>query len=413
LFIHGFGATETGPVLFYFTDPEMRLPDNTVPLGYVAEDAEVLSLDENDAEVGNNRTGEIAVKSPYLACGYWRQPERTQAVFRPDPAGGEARIYHTGDLGHRLPDGCFEYLGRRDWQVKIRGHRIEVVEVERALLEIPAVAEAVVMPWEFQEGDTRLVAYLVPAKDSGVAVNEAQHFLQAKLPGYIVPSTFVRLDALPLTPSGKTDRRTLPSANQAGPMLEESFVAPHTPGEQQVAEIWSTLLGLERVGIHDHFFELRGHSLLSMQLFSRILEALHVEVPLVRFFDTPTVAALASSITGALQAEQGQLAAGIMPAPREQALPASIAQEPIWALDQVLQGLPLFNILYVMRRQGICHVAILQHSCDEIIRRHEALRTTPAAVEGGLTQIIAPTLNVPVTVVDLHTLPPPERESEA
>ena len=137
-FINGFGAAETpGPVLLYFVNTEMRLPDNKVPLGYVVEGAEVLLFDENGEEVGNNRMGEIAVKSCYLALGYWRQPERTRTAFRPDPSGGDARIYYTGDLGRWLPDGCLEHLGRKDWQVKIRGHRIEVVEVERALLEIP------------------------------------------------------------------------------------------------------------------------------------------------------------------------------------------------------------------------------------------------------------------------------------
>jgi amino acid adenylation domain-containing protein len=413
LFIHGFGATETGPVLDYFVDMKMQLPDVNLPLGYVAEGAEVLLLDENGAEVGNNRMGEIAVKSRYLALGYWRQPELTQAVFRPDPSGGEARIYLTGDLGRRLPDGCLEHLGRKDWQVKIRGHRIEVVEVERALLEMPAVAEAVVMSREFQERDTRLVAYFVPAKDSGVTVNEIRRFLQAKLPGYMVPSAFVQLHALPLTPSGKIDRRALPSPNQARPVLEEPFVAPHTPIEQQVAASWSDLLGLERVGIHDNFFELGGHSLLATQLVSRLCEAMNVEISLRSFFETPTVAGLASSINTALQGEQGQQATAIMPVLREQALPASIAQEQIWIVDQVFQGLPLFNILYAMRLQGMCHVAILQQSCDEIVRRHEALRTTFATVEGRLVQVIAPTMSVPVMVVDLRALPTPERESEA
>src|SRR5215510_10650639 len=167
LFVHGFGATETGPVLLYFVDTEMPLPDgNKVPLGYVTEDAEVLLFDENGAEVGNDRMGEIAVQSRYLALGYWRQPELTQAVFRPDPRGGDARIYYTGDLGRRSPDGCVGYLGRKDWRVKIRGHTIEVVEVERALLEIPAIAQAAVMPWEFHDRDMRLVAYFVPVKDA-------------------------------------------------------------------------------------------------------------------------------------------------------------------------------------------------------------------------------------------------------
>jgi amino acid adenylation domain-containing protein len=414
LFIQFFGAAETpGPVLLYFVDAEIQLPDNKVPLGYVAEGAEVLLFDENGEEVGQNRIGEIAVKSRYLAFGYWRQPELTQAVFRPDPSGGDARIYLTGDLGRRLSDGCLEHLGRKDWQVKIRGYRIEVVEVERALLEIPAIAEAAVMPWEFQDRDARLVAYLVPAQDASVTVSELRRLLQAKLPEYMVPSAFVRLHALPLTPSGKIDRRALPSPNQAMPVLEEPFVAPRTPVEQQVAASWSELLGLGRVGIHDNFFELGGHSLLAMQLISRLREAMHVEISLLRFFETPTVAGLAHCIETALQGDQGQQATAIMPAPREQALPASIAQEQIWIVEQVLQGLPLFNILYAMRLRGMCHVAMLQQSCDEIIRRHEALRTTFAPVDGRLVQVIAPTLSVPVTVVDLRALPTPECESEA
>jgi amino acid adenylation domain-containing protein len=412
LFIHGFGATETGPVLNYFIDPKTQLPDGTVPLGYVADDAEVLLLDENDAEVGHNRIGEIAVQSRYLARGYWRQPELTEAVFRPDPAGGEARTYYTGDLGRRLPDGCMEHLGRKDWQVKIRGHRIEVVEVERALLEIPTVAEAVVMAQEFPGRDTRLVAYYVPAQDAGIAVNEVRHLLQAKLPGYMVPSVFVPLTALPLTPSGKIDRRALPSPSQARPMLEEPLVAPRTPIEQQVADSWADLLGLERVGIHDDFFALGGHSLLATQLLARLRELLHVEVSLPSFFETPTVGGLAHSIETALQWEQGQQAAAIAPVPREQALPASITQEQIWIVDQVFQGLPLFNILHATRLRGICDVAMLQRSCDEIIGRHEALRTTFAVVEGRLVQVISPTLSVPLTVVDLRALPTPEREVE-
>jgi amino acid adenylation domain-containing protein len=412
LFVHGFGGTEIGSVLFYFVDQRMRLAENKVPLGYAVEDAEVLLLDEDGAEVGNDCIGEIAVKSRQLALGYWRQPERTQAVFRPDPSGGDARVYLTGDLGRRLPEGCLEHVGRKDWQVKIRGHRIDVVEVERALHEMPGITEAVVKPWEFQDSDTRLVAYFVPMKDAGVAVNGVRRFLHAKLPEYMVPSAFVRLDALPLIPNGKVDRQALPAPNQSRPELSTAFVASRTTVEAVLAGIWAEVLGVRPVGIHDNFFELGGHSLLATQLISRLREATHVEVSLLSFFETPTVAGLANSMETALQGEQGQQASTIKPVPREQVLPASIAQEQIWVVDQVLRGLPLYNILYAMRLQGICHVAILQQSCDEIIRRHEALRTTLTAVDGRLVQVIAPPLSVPVTVIDLRTLPTPERESE-
>jgi amino acid adenylation domain-containing protein len=297
LFIHGFGGTETGPVLLYVVDKEMRLPHaHKVPLGYATEDAEVLLFDENGEEVGDDRVGEIAVKSRYLTLGYWRQPEHTRAVFRPDPSGGDARIYHTADLGRRLPDGCLEHLGRKDWQVKIRGHRIEVAEVERALLEMPAIAEAVVMSWEFNEGDARLVAYVVPEENSVIAVHELRCFLQAKLPEYMLPSTFVLLHALPLTPNGKIDRQALPPPNQSRPELETPFVAPRTAVETVLTGIWAEVLGVERVGIHDDFFELGGHSLLATQVVSRLHGVFRVELPLRSILEAPTVAALAEQI---------------------------------------------------------------------------------------------------------------------
>jgi amino acid adenylation domain-containing protein len=296
LLIHGFGGTETGLVLLYFVDTQMWFPNNKVPLGYVADDTEVLLVDENGGEVDEGSIGEIAVKSRYLALGYWRQPDLTQAVFRSDPSGGNTRIYHTGDLGRWLPDGCLEHLGRKDWRVKIRGHRIEVVEVERALLEIPAVAEAVVMSWEFEDRDTRLVAYFVPGKDSSLTVNEMRRFLQAKLPEYMVPSAFVQLDALPQTPNGKVDRQALPAPHQSRPELATAFVAPRTAVETALAGIWAEVLGAERVGIHDNFFELGGHSLLATQVMSRLPGTFHVELPLRSLFEAPTVAALAEQI---------------------------------------------------------------------------------------------------------------------
>jgi len=270
LFIHGFGGTETGPVLLYFIDKETQFTGNNVPLGYGVEDTEVLLLDANAEEVGNDRIGEIVVKSRYLALGYWRQPELTRVVFRPDPSGGDVRLYHTGDLGRRLPDGTLEHLGRKDWQLKIRGHRIEVAEVESALLDIPAVAEAVVMPWEFQEKDTRLVAYFVLAQDATVTVNEVRRLLQAKLPEYMVPSAFVPLDTLPLTPNGKADRRALPTPDWSRSALENAFVVPRTPWGVLLAETWQCVLEADRVGVYDNFFDLGGHSLGSMWVIDRV-----------------------------------------------------------------------------------------------------------------------------------------------
>jgi acyl-coenzyme A synthetase/AMP-(fatty) acid ligase len=207
----------------------MQFSEKRLPLGYVADGAEVMVCDDRGEDVGETGIGEIAVKSRYLAVGYWRQPELTQAVFRPDPSGTDARIYAMGDLGRRVSDGGLEYLGRKDWQVKIRGYRIEVREVERALLDMPAITDAVVIPWEAPERDPRLVAYVVPASAAGVTVSEMRRVLRATLPEYMVPSAFVRLPALPLTPGGKIDRRALPEPDVAMLLPEERFVRRRFP----------------------------------------------------------------------------------------------------------------------------------------------------------------------------------------
>ena len=185
------------------------------------------------------------------------------------------------------------------------------------------------------------------------------------------------------------DRRALPVPSPLRPALEDLYVAPRTPIEQQVAAIWCHLLGLERVGIYDNFFELGGHSLLAMQLLSRVHDATHVEVSLFSFFETPTVAGMAAIIETADRTEQGLQASAIVPVPREGTLPASIAQEHFWLFDQALPGLPLFNIPYVVRLVGTLNVAVLEQSFNEILRRHEALRTTFATVDGQLVQVIA------------------------
>jgi acyl carrier protein len=199
-------------------------------------------------------------------------------------------------LGRLLPDGCLEHLGRIDFRVKIRGHTIEVAEVERLLLGHEAIKAAVVTAQQSSSGDQRLVAYLVPTQLPSPSLGALREFLQQKLPDYMVPSAFVTLEALPLTPNGKVDRRQLPTPDWSRPQLTEPYVAPRTPIETALANIWAEVLGLAHIGIHDNFFELGGHSLKATQLMSRVLRALGVELPLRQFFETPTVAGLALAI---------------------------------------------------------------------------------------------------------------------
>jgi amino acid adenylation domain-containing protein len=295
-FVNGLGTTETGTICLYFVDQHTQLSGSIVPAGYATVGTEVLLVDEHDQMVEDNSMGEIVVRSRYLALGYWRRPDLTQAAFMRDPAGGELRCYRTGDVGRWRPDGSLEHLGRKDLQVKIRGYRIECAEIETALMHLPAVKEAVVMRREEPGSDPFLVAYIIPASTPAPSVSTLRHALSEALPDYMVPSSFVILNALPLTPTGKVDRRALPAPSSARPALECAFVAPRTPIEAELVRIWAEVLGLEQMGIHDHFLELGGHSLLATQIVSRVRDLFHVDVPLRSLLEAPTVADMAMVI---------------------------------------------------------------------------------------------------------------------
>ncbi|MGD1020131.1 MAG: amino acid adenylation domain-containing protein [Verrucomicrobiia bacterium] len=358
--------------------------------------------------------GELYIGGAGVARGYLNRPELTAEKFVPDPFRvlPGARMYKTGDLARYRPDGNIEFLGRADHQVKIRGFRIELGEIEAALGQHPAVREAVVVAREDAPGEKRLVAYVVPEREPLPTTTDLRNFLKEKLPEYMVPAVFVLLDALPLMPNGKIDRRALPSPDRSRPELDKAFVAPRTSTEESLAEIWAQLLNIERVGIHDNFFDLGGHSLLATQLVSRIREGFQVEIPLRRLFEVPTVAGLAESVEAARQAGQNLLAPPILPVPRTGNLALSFAQQRLWFFDQLEPGLSAYNIPAAIRLKGPLNLAALEQSLNEIIKRHESLRTTFGKVEGRPTQVIAPTLTIQLPVVDLRKLPANERETE-
>ena len=303
LIVHNIASTESGIFAQFPIERTTQIPGATIPVGYAVQDKEILLLDPDIDPAGGGRVGEIAVKSRYVALGYWRQPDLTAQAFLPDPEGGERRIYRTGDLGRLAPDGCLTPLGRKDTRTKIRGFRIELGAVEAALLEGGAVKEAVVMVREDRPGDHRLTAYIVPAGRPAPTGDALRRLLAPTLPAQMIPSTFVTLGNLPLTPSGKVDRNALPAPDRARPDLDTSMVAPRTPIEAQLAAIWQEVLGLERVGIHDGFFDLGGNSLLASRIVARALQAFRVELPLRSLFEAPTVAAMAAAI-----AERGRTA---------------------------------------------------------------------------------------------------------
>jgi amino acid adenylation domain-containing protein len=292
LLVNGLGPTESTVTLQYFIDHHTVITRHTVPVGFPVEDTEIVLLDSEDEPAVV--VGEIAIRSPYIALGYWRKPEITHAAFLPDPDQENRRIYRTGDIGRFRPDGTLEFVGRKDHQVKIRGFRIEPGEIEAVLRQHSAVRQAVVLAREDTPDDTRLVAYVVPTREPAPTTSELRSFLQARLPEYMVPPAFVLLDSLPLTPNGKVDRHALPAPDDLRPELEVAYVAPRNVLEQGIAEIWQKLLGIEPVGIHDNFFELGGHSLLAVRLVAHLEKVLGIHLPVALLFQAPTIEQLAS-----------------------------------------------------------------------------------------------------------------------
>ena len=293
--INRLGSTETGTIRWFFIDKKTPIDGNVVPVGYPVEDNEILLLDDKGREVQAESGGEIAVESSYLTPGYWRKPELTAGVFLQAEAG--SRIYRTGDMGRMGPDGQLHYLGRKDSQIKIRGQRVEIAEIEMALLNLGAIQAAVVRARKEPSDDYRLVAYLVAKEKPAPTVSKLRRALADTLPEHTIPATFVVLDALPVAPNGKLDRKALPDPENCRPELDHAYVAPRTAVENQLARIWAEALSLDGVGVYDNFFELGGHSLAAMRVVSRVIQTFQLELQVKALFDSPTVAEMAILIT--------------------------------------------------------------------------------------------------------------------
>ncbi|MEG4838962.1 amino acid adenylation domain-containing protein [Microcoleus sp. B9-D4] len=424
-----YGPTET---TIWSTLNQVDRKDESVSIGRPIANTQIFILDRYLMPVPVGVFGELHIGGAGLSRGYLNRPELTAEKFIPNPFVEDPihasfilnsssfilseRLYKTGDLARYLPDGNIEFMGRSDHQVKVRGFRIELGEIEAVLSQYPAVREAIALVREDNPGDKRLVAYIVAnsalkTQDSEL-INDLRSYLKQKLPQYMIPSAFVLLESLPLTPNGKIDRRSLRAPDTNTAEFESNFTEPRTPDEQLIAEIWAEVLGLERVGIHDNFFELGGHSLLATQAISRLREAFQVELPLRSLFESPTVATVTESLLQ-YRASQKLKAPPIKPASRLGELPLSFAQQRLWFLDQLQPGNPAYNIPAAVRLKGALNVAVLEQTFQEIIKRHEALRTTFNSVEGRPAQVIISSLNFTLAIVNLRELSQAEREAEA
>ena len=297
MLVLGLGSTETGPVTAFYLDGTSCLTGNSVPLGYAADETEVLILDEDGEPVVAGQEGEIAVKSAYLALGYWHNEALTREKFLPAPSGGIlTRLYLTGDLGYLDESSCLYHLGRRDFQVKIRGYRVEPAEIEQALCKHPAISAVTVVAKALHSGEQGLVAYYVADPSHLFTVTELRQVLATQVPAYMIPAVFVPLAQLPVNAFGKLDLKALAAPERGRPMLAVPYAEAQTLVQEQLVTLWSTLLGIDQVGIDDDFLELGGSSILIMQLLTRTEQAFACEIPVAAFLADPTIATLADLI---------------------------------------------------------------------------------------------------------------------
>ncbi|HTD53451.1 MAG TPA: AMP-binding protein, partial [Thermoanaerobaculia bacterium] len=295
LFHVGLGSTEMSVIRQWFANHETPCPWPVAPVGYPVDDTEIILLDEQGQPAAGD-TGEIAVVSPTLSPGYWRRPDETAEAFRPVPGRKGWQIYRTGDWGRLLPDGCLLYLGRRDSRVKVRGHRVELLEVEAELARLPGIREAAVVAREGPSG-TRLVAYFVAESGRQIQTKKLREGLRSRLSDAMIPSVFVSLDAFPLKPGGKLDRHSLPAPESVRPPLDTPFVEPRGDAEAEISRLFAELLRLDRVGSQDDFFDLGGDSLSVIEAILRLEKSFGRRVSPTDFLESPTPASLAARIS--------------------------------------------------------------------------------------------------------------------
>jgi len=453
--INSFGLTEATIDSTYFEGTLNDLsPDQMVPIGRPFANTLLYILDRALQPTPIGIPGELYIGGPGVARGYHNRPEMTAEKFIPNPYiglmegaidgdDGFKRLYKTGDLARYLPDGNVEFLGRLDEQLKLRGYRIEPGEIESVLGSHPQVREAAVLAIEIQPGDKRLAAYLEQEGGEEPNSGDLRRHVQERLPDYMVPSAFVVMDALPLSASGKIDRRALavlPPPDLSRRELSEVYVAPSTPVQEKLSKIWAKVLGIKPsgngngdgtqqvVGIYDNFFELGGHSLLATQLISRVREEFKTDIALRHIFDSPTIATFAEHVEIALSGELGVEVPPIVTMPRDPVTglpvelpPLSFAQQRLWFLDQLEPGSPFYNLPDAVRLTGPLNESVLEQSLNEVVRRHEALRTTFQIVDGTPVQVILPAYEISETspsyirfqIDDLRDLSESERENEA
>ena len=417
LIINGYGPTETTVcATLYNVGPE-NSSHKTTPIGKPVRNMHLYLLDSQEQPVPDGKTGEVWIGGTGVAHGYLNRPELTAERFRSDPFSKEptARLYRTGDMAFKLPDGNFMFVGREDFQVKFHGHRIELGEIEAVLRQHPNVRETSVLLREDEPGRKQLTAYLVCTTKESIPVNELKQLLKKDLPRYMHPSVYVFLDRMPVTPNGKTDRNALPAPDPDTVKTQMNTVheAPACDLEKKLSAIFEKMLHVKGVGVHDDFFDLGGDSLLATRVCSAILQDLNLPLGLTEFFQGPTIRDIAQKLhlsRGSLPAESADVILPVQGGPRQ--FPASCTQKGIWLLHQMDSRGMVYNIPLILTIKGKLDSDCLHQAFDYMVRRYEILRTRFTISDQGVTQKVHSELSVDMPIQDLSHLTEAERNTQ-
>ncbi|MCY9289365.1 lichenysin non-ribosomal peptide synthetase LicA [Bacillus haynesii] len=398
-----YGPTETCVDASSFTmtnRTDLQYDTAYVPIGRPIGNNRFYILDENGALLPDGVEGELYIAGDGVGRGYLNLPDMTADKFLEDPFVPGGLMYRTGDAARWLPDGTVDFIGRKDDQVKIRGYRIELGEIESVLQGAPAVGKAVVLTRHATGGSLEVCAYVVPKQGEKIHLQVLREHLSKHLPDYMIPSCFVELDEIPLTASGKVDRKAL-LRHEVSVSGTAEYAAPRNEYEEKMVGIWQEVLGAEQVGIHDQFFDLGGHSLKAMTMLAKIHKAFGVEVPLQILFEKPTVAALSDFVS---EAEKDGFTV-IEPAPESDDYPLSLAQQRIYIVSQ-LEGAGVgYNMPAAAMLEGTLDLQRLEAAFQKLIDRHEALRTSFTVVNGEPRQIIHQTVQFRIEKVEAEDKP--------
>lgn len=431
------GSTETGVIRQYFARHDSDFPKGYVNLGYPVTDKEIVLLKVDDDEAGDDRIGEIGVRSDYLSPGYWNRPRLTEEMFNQKPDRESKPIYRTGDLGRFLPGGCLEYLGRKDFQVKVMGQRVDILGMESLICELDTIEDAVVVPFEDRQGNTSLAAYCVPSTWPGPVADDIRKELFQNQDESVAPAIFEMIRFLPLTSNGKVNRSALKESVESTLCNANDVILPQSKAEKLLTGFFIELLSLEKgeAGITQNFFQMGGNSLAAVQLCARITEAFGTELQITDIFDAPTVSDLQALLveyngekdTVEYRAEtylqnsenkeenredQAPVKREIYKREHSAPAPLSYFQQSIWFLQQANINNPFYNWTSCFRMSGALDTELLRRSFAEVVNRHESLRTTFAVIDDALVQCVSPEIDLPFGQLNFSGLPDSELDKK-